>query len=310
MRLPRDPRIVVVTRKTPLDHLLARHGTKGQAGFFLKSRRQSLGVFERVAAVQSEGVAQALASFPPDRRRTMVDRDDLDRFVFENDDVLVAVGQDGLVANVAKYLDGQPVIGVNPDPTRYDGVLCTVPADFAWAAVQHVMGIRPGPFSREERFLVEATRADGLSLRAVNELFIGHQTHQSAVYTLHADGKSERQSSSGIIVATGTGATGWARSIARQRGISELPSPTDDALVWFVREPFPSVSTACTLEFGRIGPGETLQIVSELGDQGTIFGDGIEADRMDFGSGQVATVGLSGRKLDLVRYSPGDAAER
>jgi hypothetical protein len=27
----------------------------------------------------------------------------------------VAVGQDGLIANGAKYLDRQPVVGINPD---------------------------------------------------------------------------------------------------------------------------------------------------------------------------------------------------
>ena len=42
---------------------------------------------------------------------------------FGPEDVIIAVGQDGLVANVAKYLDGQPVVGVNPDPQRNPGVL-------------------------------------------------------------------------------------------------------------------------------------------------------------------------------------------
>ena len=41
-------------------------------------------------------------------------RGDLDRFLFEPDDLVVIVGQDGLVANVSKYLDGQPVVGINP----------------------------------------------------------------------------------------------------------------------------------------------------------------------------------------------------
>ena len=30
---------------------------------------------------------------------------------------------EGLVANTMKYLDGQPVVGVNPDPARWNGVL-------------------------------------------------------------------------------------------------------------------------------------------------------------------------------------------
>ena len=37
------------------------------------------------------------------------------------------VGQDVLVANVAKYLSGQPVIGVNPEPERNSGVLVPRP---------------------------------------------------------------------------------------------------------------------------------------------------------------------------------------
>ena len=35
------------------------------------------------------------------------------------EDIVVVVGQDGLVANTLKYLQGQPVIAVNPD--RSDG---------------------------------------------------------------------------------------------------------------------------------------------------------------------------------------------
>ncbi len=43
-------------------------------------------------------------------------RPELNRFLFEPEDVVIAVGQDGLVANVAKYLSGQMVVGVNPLP--------------------------------------------------------------------------------------------------------------------------------------------------------------------------------------------------
>jgi hypothetical protein len=48
---------------------------------------------------------------------------DLDRFLLDPEDIVVAVGQDGLVANVAKYVQDQPVIGVNPEPDRNPGVL-------------------------------------------------------------------------------------------------------------------------------------------------------------------------------------------
>src|SRR5690606_41613800 len=47
----------------------------------------------------------------------------LPNYLFAPDDEVVAIGQDGLVANTLEYLDGQPLIGVNPDRLRYDGVL-------------------------------------------------------------------------------------------------------------------------------------------------------------------------------------------
>ena len=72
-------------------------------------------------------LAEVGASIPLDWRRGSVERGDLDRFLFEPDDLVVVVGQDGLVANVAKYLDGQPVLGLNPAPDLYDGVLVRVP---------------------------------------------------------------------------------------------------------------------------------------------------------------------------------------
>lgn len=295
-----DPRIVVVTRKTPLDLLTARHGTKGQAAFFLRSRQQSIAQFEEGHLRQRDGVTEAIARIPSDRRRVRVDRDELDRFVFEPDDVVVAVGQDGLVANVAKYLDGQVVIGVNPDRARYDGVLCTVAPEETWRAVEDVL-TPSGRYRREARPMVEVHREDGQRLVALNEVFIGHRTHQSAVYQLSVGDTRERQSSSGILVATGTGASGWARSVARQRGVEALlPGPLDARLVWMVREPFPSVSTGVGLDFGSVEGDAALVVTSEMGESGTIFGDGIESDRIEFTSGQVARVFLSQRRLELV----------
>src|SRR5690606_19622356 len=98
-------------------------------------------------------------------------RELLDRFLFEPEDVVVALGQDGLVANVAKYLAGQPVIGVNPDPGRYDGVLVRNPpqavADLLDAAVA-------GRARVERRTMAAASLDDGQHLIALNEVFIGH----------------------------------------------------------------------------------------------------------------------------------------
>ena len=72
-------------------------------------------------AVKS-ALSEAQAVLAQVGRVQIVDRGFLPNFVFAPDDTVVTLGQDGLVANTLKYLDGQPVVGVNPDPERWDGL--------------------------------------------------------------------------------------------------------------------------------------------------------------------------------------------
>ena len=119
----RIPRVVMVTRETEYEMLIARHATRGQAEFFLKSRGQTLNIIEKRHQLLTQTLSSIMAAIPKDWRRNHVKRHELDRFVFEPDDLVIVVGQDGLVANTAKYLNGQRVVGVNPDKDAYDGVL-------------------------------------------------------------------------------------------------------------------------------------------------------------------------------------------
>jgi len=150
--------------------------------------------------------------------------------------------------------------------------------------------------------MVSARLDDGQSLVALNEIFVGHRSHQSARYRLRLGNREERQSSSGLIVATGTGATGWAKSINGERAHPlQLPNPTDWALALFVREPFPSISTGTSLGGGLIDRQGQLEIVSEMDDGGVVFGDGIEDDRLDFAWGMHVRIEVAEQRLRLVR---------
>jgi hypothetical protein len=294
------PRIVLVTRRTPLELLLDRHGTLGQVRFYLDTKGQQIGPYEEAQERQQAALSAVQRAIPADQRRTRIDRADLDRFVFNADDLVLAVGQDGLIPNVAKYLDGQLVFGINPDPGRYDGVLCvhapgTTPLLLDWS------GTRDGRFAVQRRTMALARREDGQTLRALNELYLGSRTHQSSRYRLQAGDQQERQSSSGIIVGTGTGSTGWCLSIARQRGLTDrLPAPEERRLLWFVREPWPSVTTGTAMDHGELAEGDELTITSELGENGVIFADGIESDWIEFLDGQTVRVCLAPESLHLV----------
>ncbi|MHC4391016.1 MAG: NAD(+)/NADH kinase [Planctomycetota bacterium] len=291
------PRVVVVTRPTELELLLVRHGTHRQARFVLEMRGQSMDDVQERHAIVKSAEERVTASIPLDWRRARVPRSRLDRFLFEPDDVVIAVGQDGLVANVAKYLEGQVVIGVNPG--IYDGVLVPHRPEQARELMKVALANEAGAF--ELRTLAEARTSDGQSLLALNEIFVGHRTHQSARYRIAFEDREERHSSSGVVICTGTGATGWASSIIRGRETDvSLPTPTSTYLTFFVREAFLSNRSGVELVEGAIDFGESVTLTSEMNQGGVAFGDGIEDDHLELPFGQTLTVGPSERQLLLL----------
>ena len=159
--------------------------------------------------------------------------------------------------------------------------------------------------------MAEAKLTDGQSLLAFNDLFIGPKTHVSARYRLAWGGQSEPQSSSGVLVSTGAGSTGWLSSIFNMtRGIAGLTGGTfgipthleweDLRLVFVVREPFISKHSQAHIVAGMIAPGEELLMESLMPSGGVIFSDGTESDFLQFDSGVTAAIRASDQKAHLV----------
>ena len=286
-------RAVVVHRRTELEELLDRHVTRGQIEFFLKSRGRSLSsVQDRHDAIE-QARHDLVSGIPDNWAIAQVERNDLSRFLFAPEDIVVVVGQDGLVANVAKYLTGQLVIGIDPQPGENAGVL-----------VRHRLAaglkllLNPEKAVVAELTTVQALTDTHETLIGLNEVYIGHRSHQSARYVLDVPGGRERQSSSGVIIGTGTGSTSWCASLAHDRAIDRLPGLTDENLVWFVREAWPSPSTGVSLTSGELDPTDILMISVES-DELVIFGDGMETDRVRVSWGQEITVTQSATPVRL-----------
>jgi hypothetical protein len=287
-----QPRAVLIHRQTEYSELIARHGTRDQARFFVAQRGGDLDELEirhhRYRAV----LERAGSAIPVTWRRGSVERADVSRFLFAEDDIVIVVGQDGLVANVAKYLAGQPVIGINPEPARNPGVLVPHRAE----ALADLLR-KPGRV--EERVMVEGRLDDGQRVLALNEVYVGHPTHQSARYRIAVPAGEESQSSSGLIITTGTGSTGWCSSIALSRQSPlRLPAPTEPRLLYFVREAWPSPATGTALTEGELDRGR-LRVTVES-DALVAFGDGMESDALTLTWGQTLDVGIAGERLRLV----------
>ena len=212
---------------------------------------------------------------------------------------MVVIGQDGLVANTLKYLNGQPVIAINPEPTRWDGKLLPFEIGQLSDVVTRTL---TGKVNQKSVTFAQATTNDGQTLLAVNDLFIGPKSHTSARYRVKWQGQQEFQSSSGIIVSTGLGSTGWFQSIiAGAQAIAGTHShPLSQGFGWdekrlqfSVREPFRSRMTGTELVFGTIEQTTPLQLESLMPENGVIFSDGIEDDYLNFNAGCIASIGIA-----------------
>lgn len=304
-----ERKVVLVTRRTRLEELVARYHTLAQARFYIEHLDADFTDYVREHEVYLEARRTTLVALETRGRHQVIERSFLPNFVFGDGDIVVALGQDGLVANTMKYLNGQPLVGINPEPARFDGVLLPFqPRDLA----RVLADVEKDRRQAQAITMAEAVLSDGQRLLAVNDLFIGPRTHTSARYEIELGGQKERQSSSGIIVSTGLGSSAWMRSIVTgSLAIAgAYGSKVGDAyegwawdarmLQFAVREPFPSRTSQATLVFGRIGGSDRLILRSLMPENGVIFSDGTEADYLGFSSGMVASIGVAGRVGRLI----------
>lgn len=291
--------------------MTARFNTEDQARFYVEHLGADFSDYQIEDRVYKQVIRDAENLLSRHGRVQVVDRSFMPNFIFGPMDTVVAIGQDGLVANVLKYLDEQPLIGVNPDINRWEGVLLP----FTVAELDLIV---PEVFSKKRPIadvtMAEAKLNTGEKISAVNDLFIGPRSHTSAHYSIQIGEKKEEHSSSGIIVSTGLGSTGWLRSVlagatgvasalsGRTLKITEKKAVTWDAnyLYFSVREPWPSKTSGATITFGKVTQSHPLILTSQMPENGVIFSDGIESDYLNFNSGTEVSITVAPKKGHLV----------
>ena len=298
---------IIVKNKTRLESLIERFNTKSQAKFYIERLGGNFEDYE----VEHETFQNSLISLQTQLSRLIknktVERVYLPSFIFSEKNLIVVIGQDGLVANTAKYSKNCPIIAVNPDQDRYDGILLPFDtSDF----IQGVEDVVTNRYNAKTVRFAEAKMNDGQRLLAFNDLFIGVSSHVSARYKISYNNQVEEQLSSGLIISTQAGSTGWLSSVFNMAyGVTGLfekkqtpkrPKLKDNELLFAVREPFQSVRTQIGITAGVIKNQQKLRIESLMPANGVIFSDGIETDFLKFNSGAIATIGIAKETAKLV----------
>ncbi len=301
-------RAIIIRDKTRLEQLIERFNSKAQAKFYIERSEGDFEHYELENDTFYVSLNQIQNTISKHIKYKIIDRAFLPTYIFTEQDLVVVIGQDGLVANAAKYVKGLPIIGVNPDSARYDGILLKHTPDKLDSTLKTVL---KGNFITKSVTMAKAELNDGQTLLAFNDFYIGANSHISSRYDIEFSGKKEKQSSSGIIVSTGAGSTGWlssifnmANAIHRQRSNRELQQSIlrwdDEKLIFVVREPFLSKVTQIGIGFGLITRTQTLKIESNMPTKGVIFSDGIESDFLNFNSGSRVEISIADEKANLI----------
>ncbi len=300
-------RVVLVTRQTRLEELKVQHaGSVEAAEFAIISTGQDL-IPYRVEQKGWETVLSAIRrAIPRTIQMVTIQKDELPRFIFDPRDLVIAVGPDGLFVNIAKYVHGQPILPFNPSPATIDGVLMRFTIEQVSIAIDAMFR---NAFKIEEITLCEAYMVGQQPILGVNEIVVGRCDPQAAYYTLRYRNREEHQCSTRLLVATGCGSTGWARSIITgaqtlvANGKASLRVPfarTDKRLIYVACEPFVSRTTAANLASGLLEDGEELTIVSDMAQGGAIYSDGMWRDARDFPTGSTVTIRRSSKTAHRV----------
>lgn len=299
---------IIIKNKTRLETLIERFNTKAQAKFYIERSGGDFKDYEKEDEIFHNSLSTVQRNLSIVLKNKIVERSFLPSFIFSKNQVIVTVGQDGLVANTAKYVKQIPIVAVNPDRERFDGVLLPFDANNFIAAIDKVISNK---YHSKLTSFAEATLNDGQRLLAFNDLFIGATSHVSARYQITYNNKTEEQSSSGIIVSTQAGSTGWLSSIfnmsfgihqyvEKDHAKKKYAKLKDNQLMFAVREPFASKRTQVETAIGLITEKSKLIIQSFMPNNGLIFSDGIETDFLKFNSGSIATIGIAEEKANLV----------
>jgi len=224
------------------------------------------------------------------------DREKLNKNLFQNKDLIIAVGGDGTFLRASHFIfDKTPMLGVNSDSKCKEGFfMAATKMDFN----KKLNGIIINNFKIKKLHRLEA-RINNKKIPefALNEFYVSSEKdYQTARYFLTLKGRRERQKSSGIIISTAAGSNAWMKSAG---GVT-LPL-SSDKFEYMVREPYYGrVSAKCGLVNNILNRNEKIEIEFKVGN-GMLIADSLSKEHR-FKVGDKVIVKMSKKPLYAVSF--------
>ncbi|MFO0415839.1 MAG: hypothetical protein ACK5Y6_00990 [Pseudomonadota bacterium] len=218
---------------------------------------------------------------------------------------IVALGGDDFLKLVSQHIEDLPVLGVNSDPATSTGVLLSTSIEKLPEAIQ---ALETDSYKIERWTRVELT-IDGTSCgRALNDVVLGKRDfrHMSR-HELEVHGEKTQQRSSGILISTGAGSTGWFSSAGLYLGGKDRSFSREAPYIRFeLREPQVKVYESNGHRIVELPPhvegtlvaGDCLRITSLNDDEGIASRDSL--DELPFRRGAVAELSVSSHPLRVI----------
>lgn len=256
---PLNPAKILLTRKLSiLEYDMQKfHLTETEA----INRYKKMGVdTEKVLASHQRQIdsQKIMQEYLPDSR--LIIGEHLNHQTIKKYDAVVALGGDNYFQYVARFLKNTPIIGVNSDPTNSEGAILNFNTQtFKSLLPKLIQGTyRVKPWTR----LKATVNGKIIKALAVSEIYIGAKERLTCSrYHIELDNIGEEHKDSGIIIATGTGSTGWYRSAAScAHNKSKSFSPTSPKAQFICTEVYHGKLNGMKLIRGTLYPGKVLKI--------------------------------------------------
>jgi NAD kinase len=288
-RLERECELYNLTR----EQLMARYRDAGESG---------LRIFASDVR-QQESVARCKEELSPSQVLTLEELKS--RLPLPGVKVIIALGGDDFLKLVSHTVDTIPVMGVNSDPVTSHGALLPITIHQLPEALK---ALEAGTYHREEWTRIRLS-IDGKECgSALNDIVLGKRDFRlSSKHELEYRGEKVLQKSSGILISTGSGSTGWYASAGLYLGNGDRTfGKTVPQARFELREPqvrFEGDGLERRVVFpkfveGEILAGETLRITSFNDDGGIASRDSL--DDLPFGRGSVAEISVDPQPFTVI----------